>query len=65
SFQFKAGGVLLNKTISAGLADYPTDGQAFWQVLKYADVSLYAAKDGGRNQVVRFTPELWISEEKY
>lgn len=65
SFQFKAGGVLLNKTISAGLADYPNDGQAFWQVLKYADVSLYAAKDNGRNQVVRFTPELWVSEEKY
>lgn len=65
SHQFKAGSVLLNKTISAGLADYPNDGQAFWQVLKYADVSLYAAKDGGRNQVVRFTPELWMSEEKY
>lgn len=65
AFQFKAGSVLINKTISAGLADYPSDGQAFWQVLKYADVSLYAAKDAGRNQVVRFTPELWISEEKY
>ena len=65
AFQFKAGSVLINKTISAGLADYPSDGQAFWQVLKYADVSLYAAKDAGRNQVVRFTPELWLSEEKY
>lgn len=64
-FQFKAGSVLITKTISAGVADYPSDGQAFWQVLKYADVSLYAAKDAGRNQVVRFTPELWLSEEKY
>jgi diguanylate cyclase (GGDEF)-like protein len=63
--QFKAGSVLLNKTISAGLADYPNDGQAFWQVLKFADVSLYAAKERGRNQVVRFTPDLWVSEEKY
>ena len=65
NYQFKAGSVLINKTISAGVADYPSDGQAFWQVLKYADVSLYAAKDAGRNQVVRFTPELWLSEEKY
>lgn len=65
NFQFKAGSVLINKTISAGVADYPSDGQAFWQVLKYADVSLYAAKEAGRNQVVRFTPELWLSEEKY
>ncbi|MDR9467317.1 diguanylate cyclase [Marinospirillum sp.] len=63
--QFQAGSILLNKTISAGLADYPNDGQAFWQVLKYADVSLYAAKDNGRNQVVRFTPDLWVGAEKY
>ncbi|WP_114418291.1 GGDEF domain-containing protein [Marinospirillum perlucidum] len=63
--QFKAGSILLNKTISAGLADFPNDGQAFWQVLKYADVSLYAAKDGGRNQVVRFTPDLWVGAETY
>ncbi|SFB90322.1 diguanylate cyclase (GGDEF) domain-containing protein [Marinospirillum celere] len=65
SHQFNAGSVLLNKTISAGLADFPNDGQAFWQVLKFADVSLYAAKDGGRNQVVRFTPDLWVGTEKY
>lgn len=63
--QFKAGNVLLNKTISAGLADYPNDGHAFWQVLKFADVSLYAAKESGRNRVVRFTPDLWVSTEKY
>lgn len=65
NYQFNAGGVLINKTISAGLADYPSDGQAFWQALKYADVALYAAKDAGRNQVVKFTPDLWVSEEKY
>lgn len=65
SHKFKAGGAALHKTISAGLADYPNDGQAFWQVLKFADVSLYAAKEGGRNQVVRFTPDLWTGDESY
>lgn len=64
-YQFNTGSVLINKTISAGLADYPSDGQAFWQVLKYADVALYAAKNAGRNQVMRFTPSLWLSKEKY
>jgi len=63
--RFDAAGTKLSKTISAGLADFPNDGQAFWQVLKYADVALYAAKDGGRNRVVRFTPELWEGEGKY
>ncbi|SEI74574.1 diguanylate cyclase (GGDEF) domain-containing protein [Allopseudospirillum japonicum] len=63
--QFKAGSTLLTKTISIGLADYPNDGQAFWQALKFADVSLYAAKENGRNQVVRFSQELWVSKEKY
>lgn len=58
-------GVTLNKTISVGLADFPNDGQAFWQVLKFADVSLYAAKEGGRNRVVRFSPELWSEHADY
>ncbi len=66
AYKFKVGGgVILNKTISIGLADYPNDGQAFWQVLKFADVALYAAKEGGRNQVVRFIPELWAEKESY
>ncbi len=63
--QFKAGNITLNKTISVGLADFPNDGQAFWQVLKFADVSLYAAKEQGRNQVIRFSQDLWSSMEKY
>ncbi|WP_416885314.1 diguanylate cyclase [Marinospirillum sp.] len=63
--QFKAGHLLINKTLSIGLADFPSDGQAFWQVLKFADVALYAAKDQGRNRVIRFTPDLWLSKEKY
>ena len=63
--KFKVGGTSLSKTISAGLADYPNDGQAFWQVLKFADVSLYAAKEGGRNQVVRFHKDLWSEDGDY
>ncbi|MFN3880236.1 MAG: diguanylate cyclase [Nitrincola lacisaponensis] len=63
--KFKVGGTSLSKTISAGLADYPNDGQAFWQVLKFADVSLYAAKEGGRNQVVRFHKALWSEKGDY
>ena len=63
--EFKVGGTTLHKTISAGLADYPNDGEAFWQVLKFADVSLYAAKEQGRNRVIRFSPDLWKGDELY
>ncbi|OIO54107.1 MAG: diguanylate cyclase [Alphaproteobacteria bacterium CG_4_10_14_0_2_um_filter_63_37] len=55
----RAGTTTLKKTLSIGVAEYPGDTDAFWQAVKYADVALYQAKEGGRNRVVRFTPEMW------
>lgn len=49
----------LQKTISIGVAEFPGDSDAFWQVVKFADVALYQAKSRGRNRVVRFAPEMW------
>jgi diguanylate cyclase (GGDEF)-like protein len=60
-----SGGVVLQKTISIGVADFPDDSAAFWQALKFADVSLYHAKQNGRNRVVRFTPDLWSETQDY
>ena len=57
-----AGGSI-QKTISIGVSDFPADGENFWQVLKYADVALYAAKEAGRNRVERFVPEMWSGKE--
>jgi diguanylate cyclase (GGDEF)-like protein len=57
--------VVLQKTISIGIAQFPTDADTFWQVVKYADVALYEAKRTGRNRVVRFEPGMWQEEEKY
>ena len=58
-------GTILQKTISIGISVFPTDGETFWQVVKYADVALYHAKESGRNRVVRFTPELWTDDKTY
>ena len=58
-------GTVLQKTISIGLAVFPTDSDTFWQTVKYADVALYRAKETGRNRVIRFTPELWTDEKIY
>jgi len=51
------GGGVLKKTISIGCANFPRDGESFWEVAKCADLALYAAKEGGRNQVVDYNPE--------
>lgn len=56
-------GTTVKKTISIGVADFPGDGDSFWQVVKFADVALYAAKDAGRNQVTRFVPDMWGGAE--
>ena len=56
-------GTTLQKTISIGIADFPTDSETFWQAVKYADVALYQAKDTGRNRWLRFKREMWDDKE--
>lgn len=58
-------GIVLQKTISIGIADFPTDSETFWQAVKFADVALYQAKERGRNRVIRFTPAMWSDNKEY
>ncbi|MBF0425466.1 MAG: diguanylate cyclase [Magnetococcales bacterium] len=44
--------VVLKKTLSIGVATYPTHSEEFWEVVKLADNALYQAKQEGRNRVV-------------
>jgi len=59
SMKISIGPTVLQKTISIGFAMYPEDSETFWQIVKFADVAMYRAKSAGRNQVVRFTSDLW------
>jgi diguanylate cyclase (GGDEF)-like protein len=52
-----------SKTISIGASVYPTQSDSFWKCIKYADVALYAAKNGGRNQSVLFDESLLKENE--
>ncbi len=58
-------GATLQKTVSVGIADFPTDSETFWQAVKFADVALYRAKESGRNRVVHFATEMWQDEQNY
>ncbi len=57
--QFRIGSNNVRKTISVGGSIFPDDTQGFWESIKYADVALYQAKKRGRNQVLRFTRDMW------
>jgi diguanylate cyclase (GGDEF)-like protein len=61
----QCGSTVLRKTISIGLADFPTDSDTFWQAVKFADVALYQAKETGRNRVVRFNESMWTNKKEY
>jgi diguanylate cyclase (GGDEF)-like protein len=60
----KITGGFIQKTISIGVSEFPTDTQNFWEAIKFADVALYKAKERGRNKVLRFAMDMW-AEEKY
>ncbi len=61
--QFRIEGGNLRKTLSIGISEFPGDTAAFWEAVKFADVALYRAKENGRNQVVRFDPSMWDTED--
>ncbi|MEO5331547.1 MAG: diguanylate cyclase [Magnetococcus sp. YQC-5] len=49
---------IMRKTISIGVAVFPSDGEDIWEVIKCADLGLYEAKRTGRNRVVVYSPAL-------
>jgi diguanylate cyclase (GGDEF)-like protein/PAS domain S-box-containing protein len=55
---FVIDGRALNVTASIGISIYPGDGRDFSELLKNADAAMYDAKDGGRNALRFFSPEL-------
>jgi diguanylate cyclase (GGDEF)-like protein len=55
---FTYNGQSFRKTISIGYSLFPDDTNQIWKCIKYADMSLYEAKNTGRNKIVRFTKEL-------
>ncbi len=55
----------LKKTISIGMAKFPTDGDTIWKCIKYADTALYVAKDTGRNKIVEFKADMFKTGDEF
>ncbi len=56
-------GETMQKTMSIGMAKFPTDGDTIWKCIKFADTALYVAKTTGRNQVIEYKPQMSDSED--
>lgn len=51
-------GETFSKTLSVGCSIFPKDSDSIWKCIKFADISLYHAKESGRNRVIRFDKSL-------
>jgi diguanylate cyclase (GGDEF)-like protein len=47
-------GERVNANASIGMATYPSDARTAADLVKHADLAMYSAKQGGRNQISRF-----------
>lgn len=61
--EFKTPKGIVRRTISIGVSEFPGDSSSIWEAIKFADIALYKAKEGGRNRVVKFIREFWTEEE--
>lgn len=55
-----AKGETFSKTLSVGCSLFPVDSDSIWKCIKFADISLYHAKESGRNKVIRFDKSLLV-----
>jgi len=51
-------------TISLGIAAYPVDGTEIDDLIRKADAAMYAAKQAGRNRVVKFGNDIKLIRQK-
>jgi diguanylate cyclase (GGDEF)-like protein len=58
---FLLDGLEVSTSGSMGIAMYPNDGADFDELLKRADIAMYAAKDAGRNAIRFFANEMSLS----
>jgi two-component system, cell cycle response regulator len=63
--KYQFGSDTVTKTLSIGIAHFPSDADSIWKVIKFADLALYEAKHTGRNRVVEFEPRLFSDGDAF
>ena len=61
---FIVGGARMDITASIGLARYPRDGKMAEELMRAADLALYAAKAAGRDRVMSYFPGLGAAADQ-
>jgi diguanylate cyclase (GGDEF)-like protein len=61
--KFQIGSEVLQKTMSIGVAQFPSDATSIWKCIKFADTALYFAKEHGRDQVVGFKDDMFVGDD--
>ena len=61
---FTVKGQEIYTTVSIGISMYPEDGATLDQLLQYADMAMYKAKENGRNNYCFFSPEMCRNSEE-
>ena len=54
SLEIPYGKIILNTTVSIGIACYPSNGDERESLLRAADRAMYAAKKAGRNHILTY-----------
>ncbi len=50
--------IQLHMSVSMGIVQFPKDGTSFEELLKYADIAMYKAKELGKNRYVFYTKKM-------
>ncbi|HEX5329559.1 GGDEF domain-containing protein [Sulfuricurvum sp.] len=63
--KFQFGHDSVQKTLSIGIAHFPSQADSIWKVIKFADIALYEGKHTGRNRVVEFEDRMFNGGDQF
>lgn len=63
--KFQFGNDTIEKTLSIGIAHFPTQADSIWKVIKFADLALYEGKHAGRNRVIEFEDRMFSGGDQF
>lgn len=63
--KYQFGSDTVEKTLSIGIAHFPTQADSIWKVIKFADLALYEGKHTGRNRVIEFEDRMFTGGDQF